>query len=557
MDSKRSIRNISLIGFSATGKSSVANRLAELLKWRTIDIDNEIVKRTGNNIEAIFQQEGENAFRRMEHEVLAQVLGNPCTVIATGGGIVIDPRNRELLRNNCLIVGLEATVDTIYRRLQEGKYKTEADSVRPLLNGNNLRESIIQLKSARQFLYVEIADETVHTDSLTIDEVSAYIASLWNKYNGYSESTIQGIWKDAACTVNTSGYIYPVFVGSGLIDEIGYKLSEAGLKGKAVIISDSNVYPLYGERCRKAIENKGFKSVYHMVPAGEKSKSHDVAVGIYDFLVTERIERNDVIIALGGGMAGDLAGFIAATYLRGVPWVQVPTTLIGMVDASIGGKVAINHPKGKNLIGSFYQPKMVLADINTLSTLPERELNSGWAEVVKHGMILDKDYFLLLESSCNELRKLDRDIISNVIARSAGIKAEIVSEDEKEKGKRIILNYGHTVAHGLETVTDYNVFLHGEAVSIGMMAAAIISNRLGMIEPDIIRRQRDVLQNFGLPVQCAGISIDDVIKRMQLDKKVKNESIRWVLLKDIGETEIIERVDTEIVIESLQEVIRT
>lgn len=557
IEGKRSVRNIALVGFSATGKSSVARKIATYLKWPVVDLDEEIVRHAGKEIEVIFQQDGEEEFRRREHEVLEQACKGTNTVIATGGGIILDPGNRELLYENCLVIALEAKVNTIYSRLSENKYQAGSSFIRPLLSGINLRESIRKLKSERQFFYTEIADTTVHTDNYSTNEICTEIVTVWNSFNRYNGSQSDKKWSDATCIVDTLDRIYPVFVGPDILEGLGEKVHSLGLNGRAVIISDSTVYPLYGERCALALEKGGFKVVNHIVPAGEKSKSYDEALKIYDFLVSKRIERDDFIVALGGGVVGDLAGFIAATYMRGLPWIQVPTTLIAMVDASIGGKVAINHPKGKNLIGSFYQPYMVLADIRTLTTLPERELNSGWAEVIKHGMIIDAELFGELERCSAELKKLDVDITSDVIARSARIKAQIVSEDEKEKGKRIILNYGHTVAHGLEAATGYTLFLHGEAVSIGMMAAAKISSKSDLLDPEIVHRQEKVLKKFELPVKCNGVSLESVVLSIKLDKKTRNKSVRWVLLEGIGKAVVINNIDENIIIESLNEVIES
>jgi 3-dehydroquinate synthase len=255
-------------------------------------------------------------------------------------------------------------------------------------------------------------------------------------------------------------------------------------------------------------------------------------------------------------MIGDLAGFVAATFLRGLPWLQAPTSLIAMTDASIGGKVAIDHPHGKNLIGAFYQPSLVLADVQTLATLSQRELTSGWAEVIKHGLILDADLLKLLEDSARDLVKLKPDITSKVIARSAAIKCRIVSEDEKETGIRTLLNYGHTIAHGLEAASKYDRFLHGEAVAIGMMGAARLSHRLGLLSPEAVERQKAILQKFGLPTDCSGVPLADVFEAMELDKKVRDKAIRWVLLEDIGRAVIRSDVPKKDVVSILQEVIK-
>lgn len=265
------------------------------------------------------------------------------------------------------------------------------------------------------------------------------------------------------------------------------------------------------------------------------------ATRVYDFLVGRRVERDDIVIALGGGVVGDLAGFVAATFLRGMPWVQVPTSLVAMVDASIGGKVGVDHSEGKNLIGAFYQPHLVLADPEVLATLPQRELISGWAEVIKHGLILDEGLVESLEINARGLRELEPELLTTAIARSAAIKARVVSRDETERaGKRIILNYGHTIAHGLEAATGYRRFLHGEAVAIGMMGAARLSERLGLLPTAAVERQRSLLQEFGLPASLPSrgsgprLSTAGVVRAMELDKKVRGKAIRWVLLEGIG-----------------------
>lgn len=234
-------------------------------------------------------------------------------------------------------------------------------------------------------------------------------------------------------------------------------------------------------------------------------------------------------------MVGDLAGFVAATFLRGVPFVQAPTTLLAMVDASIGGKTAVNHPKAKNFIGSFYQPRLVAADVQTLATLPARELTSGWAEVIKHAFILDAEGVSLLEDQAEDLMRLKPEVVTAAIRRSAAVKARIVSEDEKERGRRTLLNYGHTIAHGLETATDYERFLHGEAVAMGMAGAASIGQKLGILSAKDAKRHRALLEKFGLPTQCAGVDARAVLKAMEFDKKVRAKAIRWVLLASLGQ----------------------
>jgi shikimate kinase/3-dehydroquinate synthase len=544
-------KNIALIGFSATGKTIVAHKVAGLLSWTFIDTDDEIVKLSGKAIPEIFKQDGEDKFRRLESQVLKQACRQEHVVIATGGGAIIDPKNQELLLRTSVVVCLEARPEIAYQRLLHDTLYSKNPVVRPLLAGDNPLERIKQLKAKRQ-LYYAIADWTVHTDNLTIDEVSREVIRGWQLMNQGKRSAES----DLVCRVQPPTANYPVFVGWGILDKLGERMKAAGLSGTANVISDETVFQIYGSKVKKILEKSGFAANSFVVPPGETSKNISQAVRIYDYLIERRAERTDFIVALGGGMIGDLAGFVAATFLRGVPWLQVPTSLIAMTDASIGGKVAVDHPRGKNLIGAFYQPRLVLADVRTLTTLPARELTSGWAEVIKHGLILDAGLLKLLEDNVTDLVKIKPDITSKVIARSAAIKCRVVSEDEKETGIRTVLNYGHTVAHGLEAATDYGRFLHGEAVAIGMMAAARLSHRLKLLSEKAVDRQKAILQKFGLPVDCSGVDVKNIIAAMELDKKVRNKAIRWVLLEDIGRVVMRSGVPEKDILAVLREVIR-
>jgi len=546
--------NIAVIGFSTTGKSAVAKKVAEQLDRDLVDTDDEVIKLSGKTIPEIFEQDGEDKFRELERQVLKQTCQREKLVIATGGGAIIDPENQRLLLETSVIVCLEAKAETIHDRLIQDTIYSPSPAVRPLLAGDNPLDRIRQLKASRQSYYA-ISDWTVHTDNLTLDEVCQEVIKGWRYVSRRNATEKHTTEYNVACEVKTATGYYPVFVGWGLLDKLGEKMKQAGLSGVVNIISDETVFPLYGARAIKSLESSGFAVNHYLVPSGEASKNIDQAVKIYDFLIEHRVERNDVIVALGGGVVGDLAGFIAATFLRGLRWLQVPTSLIAMSDASIGGKVAVDHPQGKNLIGAFYQPSLVLADVQTLSSLPQRELISGWAEVIKHGLILDSDFFELLEDNAEDLSRLVPDISSQVISRSASIKAQVVSEDEKETGKRVILNYGHTIAHGLETVSKYERFLHGEAVSIGMMGAAKLSYKLGLLSQDAVQRQKALLNRFNLPVECTGIDPSEVLSAMELDKKVQDKAIRWVLLEDIGRVVVRSDVAKKDVSNVLKEII--
>jgi len=554
MRSRKASNNIAITGFSAAGKSVVAQKVAERLSWTFIDTDAEIVRLSGKSISEIFKQDGEEKFRQLERKVLNQTCHRENAVIATGGGAIIEPENQRLLLETSVVVCLEAKPETIYQRLLNDTLYAANPVVRPLIAGDNPLERIRQLKSKRQSYYA-IADWTVHTDNLTIDEVSQEVIKGWQYVNKH-QSGKKASEADLACTVETETASYPVFVGWGILDKLGERMKQAGLSGTANIISDKTVFSIYGAKVKKTLEKAGFAVNCCVVPPGEASKNIARAVKIYDFLIEYRVERNDVIVALGGGMVGDLAGFVAATFLRGLPWLQVPTSLIAMTDASIGGKVAVDHPWGKNLIGAFYQPRLVLADVKTLTTLPQRELTSGWAEVIKHGLILDATFLQLIEENTKDLLKLRPDITSKIIAQSAEIKCRVVSEDERETGKRTILNYGHTIAHGLEAAGKYERFLHGEAVAIGMMVAARLSHRLKLLSQDAVEHQRVILQKFGLPIDCSGIPLADVLAAMKLDKKVRGKAIRWVLLEDIGRAVISSNVPEKDVLSVLKEVIK-
>jgi 3-dehydroquinate synthase len=551
---ERDTGRIILIGFSTTGKSKVARLVAEQLHWGCIDLDEEITKKAGKTIPEIFAQEGEEHFRALERRLLAQACNQNKVVIASGGGAILDPRNRELMTRSGMVVCLEAKVETIYHRVLQDT--ATSGPLRPLLAVSNPLERIQTLKESRQPYYA-FADWTVHTDDLTLEEVSQEVVRgwyYWSRSRGNKSPDLEE-GEDLACEVWTAVEHYPVYVGWGLLENLGGLMPRRGLSGRVHIISDDTVSSLYGHRVRECLERSGFQVEEFSVPPGEATKSIDSAVKIYDFLVERKGEREDIILALGGGMIGDLAGFVAATFLRGLPLVHVPTSLIAMVDAAIGGKVAVNHPQGKNLIGAFYQPRMVVADVQALTTLPQRELASGWAEVVKHGMVFDLGFVEFLEHHIEELARLKPDITTEAIKRSAAIKGEVVSQDEKEKGKRTLLNYGHTIAHGLEAATAYQRFLHGEAVALGMMGAALLSWQLGLLSRDVVQRQRGILRRFGLPTACSDIELRKVLQAMELDKKVRGRAIRWVLLRDIGAPVIRGDVAEETVITVLRQLI--
>ena len=351
-----------------------------------------------------------------------------------------------------------------------------------------------------------------------------------------------------AAEVTHLGGSYQVLVGWGLLDDLGSRMTQTGLKGPAYIVSDDRVFGLYGRRAQYSLERAGIPAHCFIIPAGEASKTLETAQGIYQWLVGMRAERRHPIVALGGGVVGDLAGFVAATFLRGMPFVQAPTSMAAMVDASIGGKVAVDLPQGKNLVGAFYQPKLVAADVSLLATLGKRELAEGWAEAIKHGLILDADLFAVFEDHAEELMALEPELSTDVIRRSVAIKARIVSEDERETlGRRILLNYGHTIGHAIEAATGYGEYLHGEGVSVGMTGASLIGRGLGLTGQEVVDRQRRVLERFGLPTGAGGVEPEDLFRAMSLDKKTESGSIRWVMLEDVGRAVVTRDVPGDLV----------
>ena len=351
-----------------------------------------------------------------------------------------------------------------------------------------------------------------------------------------------------AATVHHSGGSYPVVAGWDILDDLGERLVDVGVQGAAYIITDDNVMNPYGRRVQRSLQAAGVPTHCFIIPSGESSKSFELAQAIYQWLAERRAERGHTIVSVGGGVPGDLGGFVAATYLRGMAFVQVPTSMAAMVDASIGGKVAINLPAAKNLVGAFYQPRGVFADASALSTLGKRELAEGWAEAIKHGFILDAELVDVFEEHAEALMDVDPEISAEIIRRSMAIKADVVSQDERETlGIRILLNYGHTIGHALESSTEYGRFLHGEGVSVGMMGAARMAAEMGLMSPAIVDRQQRLLERFSLPISAPGVPAEDVLTAMSLDKKVQSGTNRWVMLEDVGRSVVRQDVPWELV----------
>ena len=531
-------QNIFITGFSGTGKTSTARALARSLGWRFVDTDDEIVEQAGKSIEDIFSQDGEQGFRDLERMVLARVAAGTGQVVATGGGIIMDVRNRRAMDAGGVVVLLEASPATILERLErEQAQRTGGPAVRPMLEADDPMERIRSLKACRQLNYTR-AHLTVHTDDLTPGEAASEVARRWNVARAREPAADDA---DLAARVHTSSGDYPVWVAWGIIDELGQRVKGIVDAPVAYIISDDGAHA-QARRAQVAMEAADIPTHLFFIPPGERSKTLAMAQYIYSWLADRKAERGHLVLAVGGGVVGDLAGFVAATYLRGMPFGQVPTSLLAMMDAAIGGKTAVDMPQGKNLVGAFYHPRFVLSDVSVLQTLPRRELNSGWAEAIKHGLILDQALLSTFEERADEIPELGQEITTEVVRRSVAIKADVVSRDERETlGIRVLLNYGHTIGHAIESATDYGRYLHGEAVSIGMMGAAYIGEAMGLMSPDEVDRQRKVLTSYGLPLTFTRVDPDAIGEAMLTDKKIAAGTIRWVLLDGIGNA--VTRVD--------------
>ncbi len=346
---------------------------------------------------------------------------------------------------------------------------------------------------------------------------------------------------------------YAIKLGTGLLDRLGRECARLGLNRRCAIVSDTNVAPLYGKRAQASLAKAGIDSVLITVPAGETAKSLKTVQSCYDRLAAERLERKSFIVALGGGVVGDLSGFLAATYLRGIAFVQVPTTLLAQVDSSVGGKVGVNLRAGKNLVGAFYQPRLVLCALDTLRTLPMREFRAGLAEVIKYGIIADAALFARLERALPRLLHREPGTLSAVVARCCELKAEVVRQDEKESGLRAILNFGHTIGHALEAISHYGTYLHGEAIAIGMLAAARLSAQTLGLPGSQVERIAALLRRAGLPTELNlhAAQHPKLLAAMKLDKKVSGGDVKFVLARKIGQVAFGQTVPTALVEQTL------
>jgi shikimate kinase/3-dehydroquinate synthase len=534
-------QHVFLTGLSGSGKSAVGRLLAERLSRPFLDIDTLVEEQCGQRIPAIFAQQGEAYFRECESRALLEATrSSNCAVIAAGGGLVTRQENRALLRAAGTCVYLSVQPEIALARLEEQRTQAEArgavPEIRPLLVGSDPLERLRGLLAERAQWY-EDAHVTFATDDKSAEQVAReIIAILISAGEIITDPHILSVQRVH------SGDGYNVVIEWGGLGRLGANLKMLNLPRRVFLITDQHVSSLYASTLIGQLSAAAFEPQLLTIPAGEASKSQQQLNAIYDWLIEQRAERGEAIIALGGGVVGDLAGYAAATYLRGVPLVQVPTSLLAQVDAAIGAKTGINHPRGKNLIGAFYHPRLVLVDPAALLTLPARERTEGWAEVVKYGMILDAKLFRLLETEADELRRFahpSAQLLCQIIGRSIEIKLSMIEQDEREQGLRALLNYGHTAGHALERVSGYGELLHGEAVALGMVVAATIAVKAGLLSKAAMTRQNALLKALGLPIAYHGPArAAEILAAMQHDKKVANRQVRWVMPRRIGSAEI-------------------
>ena len=517
-------RSVVLVGLMGAGKTSVGRRLALRLGMPFRDADAEIEQAAGCTVAEFFERHGEAEFRLGERRVIQRLMAGPPCVLATGGGAFMDPATRALIRDGALSVWLRCSLQTLVRR-------TSTRTHRPLLRTGDPAQILAGLMAARHPIYaeadviVDCADDSPDvTTARVLDSVLAYLPPR-------------------RVTVGLAASPYSVVIGDGLIARAGAYLAPVLPQKRAVIVTDQIVAGLHLPALNAALTEAGFDLRQVVVAQGEASKSLSVYGRVTDALLEEGVERRTAVIALGGGVVGDLAGFAAATVLRGLPFVQIPTTLLAQVDSSVGGKTGINTAYGKNLLGAFHQPRIVLADTAALATLPKRELRAGYAEIVKAGLIGDAGFFAWCEAHGPALLTGDRAAQAEAVARACAFKAGIVADDEREEkaeGGRALLNLGHTFGHALEAECGYTgALLHGEAVALGLVLAFRLSERLGVCPPGRAARLAAHLRACGMVAELGALgrefAASRLVGRMQRDKKMRDGRLGFVLARDVGE----------------------
>ncbi|MGE5483445.1 MAG: 3-dehydroquinate synthase [Ignavibacteriales bacterium] len=535
--------NIVLIGFSGTGKSTVGRALASRMNRRFLDTDSLVEETAGMTIPEIFARMGEPAFRQMEAAAVRSAAELKGVVIAAGAGATENEETRRILKENCAVVLMTATIETLVGRIDRSEE-------RPLLSRCDPRDlpaRMADLLQRRTQAYHEAADLVAESEG-PVDQVVAGILSrmpgsflVAGPSAGRCSTPVQCI------EVVTPGGRYDVCAGGNLIPYMARRLAEAcGARGRAFIVSNPMVSQLWLADAEAGLRDAGLEVDAALIGDGERHKNLDTVSHLYDALATAHHDRDTVVIALGGGIVGDTAGFAAATFMRGLPLVHVPTTLLAQVDSSVGGKVAVNHPRGKNLIGAFHQPKLVISDVHTLQTLPDRAFSEGMAEVIKTALIGGEGLFGLIERRSGEIASRDPLTLQEVVAGCVRVKAGVVSEDERDTGKRLLLNLGHTFGHALEAACGYDGVSHGQAVAAGTCMAVRLSQALGMAHPDLYGRVSSLIRRFSLPEQASSLraTLDPgkVEEYLASDKKRRRRRLRFVLPVNVGDVRVVEDV---------------
>ncbi len=515
--------NIVLAGFMATGKTTVGLEVARRLGRPFVDMDAVLEERLGAAIPQVFAKQGEASFRKAESALCQQLSKPQGLVIAAGGGAVLTQANRVLLGRGGLVVCLVCDQAEIMQRLGDVKE-------RPMLAGHDVPQRVTRLLAERAAAYDTIPHQ-IQTTHRGVDEVAEQVIAAFQE-------------RQKRLPVSCGSDSYAIIVGDGVLHDLGALLVRLGFTGRTALITNEVVGPLYAEAVAGRLEEVGLRPEIIEIQDGEKAKTLDTVSRLYDRLAAAGLERRQPVIALGGGVVGDVAGFVAATYLRGVPLVQVPTTVLAMVDSSVGGKVGIDHPRGKNLIGAFKQPIAVVEDLSALMSLPLAERRAGLAEVVKHGIIGDPAIFSHLEAGEYDLAWL--------IPQALRVKISIVEQDPLEQGRRAELNLGHTFGHALEVLSGYRL-RHGEAVAIGLVAATRLAERVGLCEPGLAARVHGVLSGLGLPVSYHGYQPEEVWAAMGSDKKRRGGRLRFVLPVRLGKVIVTDEIPKPVVLDVLRE----
>ncbi len=523
-------RNIILAGFMATGKSSVGRRLAIVLGYDFLDLDTLIAAEAGMSIAQIFATQGEGAFRALEFRMAERVAGRTGCVVATGGGTIVNPRNLETLKRSGVVVTLTADPDTLVARIG-------ATDDRPMLWGGDTRERVRLLLEQRAEAYAK-ADLIVDASARTIDHVVTHILDFLAMHHVIARGTAVNLPSMAeSLRIVLGPRSHEVIIGPGLLGEVGRLVKDLGLARTGILLTNPDDHRLFGQRLIRSLGDAGFAVTCIEFPEREEEKGLDRLGWLYHQMAAQRLERRSPVFALGGVVTGELAGFASATYLRGLPLIQIPTSLIAQVDTSIGGKVGVNLPEGKNLVGAFYQPRQVITDVEALAALPGREFRAGLAEVVKIAAIRDREFFEYLEGNVEEVLSRDLRALVRLVRRACEIKASIVEADEWETDVRSLLNFGHTVGHALEAATEYRGPNHGEAVAVGMIVATTMAVQRGMCPAEDLDRLKKMLQAFRLPITLPA-KATEVTRFVQYDKKIQDRLMRFVLLRGIGDATV-------------------